>query len=118
LIDAQFARHNHISPDFIGNASLTILLMRGTWPMKRVIFGTAMLVACAATPVAAQSSSTLAGAAIGAGTGAIVLGPPGAVVGGVIGAVVGAPPKPRTVYVRRVQHRCYFDAEGYRRCRW
>jgi hypothetical protein len=87
--------------------------------MQRLLFGTALLAVCAAaSPVAAQSNSTLAGAAIGAGTGAIVLGPPGAVVGGVIGAVVGAPPKPRPVYVRRVQHRCYFDAEGYRRCRW
>jgi osmotically inducible lipoprotein OsmB len=87
--------------------------------MNRLLFGTAMLVASATlTPAAAQSSSTLAGAAIGAGTGAIVLGPPGAVVGGVIGAVVGAPPKPRPVYVRRVRHRCYFDAEGYRHCRW
>jgi uncharacterized protein YcfJ len=65
----------------------------------------------------AASNSTLAGAAIGAGTGAIVAGPPGAVVGGVIGAVVGAPPAPRRVYVRPA-HRCYFDADGYRRCRW
>jgi hypothetical protein len=87
--------------------------------MIRLLFATALLAASAAgTSADAQSSSTLAGAAIGAGTGAIVLGPPGAVVGGVIGAVVGAPPKPRTVYVRRVQPRCYFDAEGYRRCRW
>lgn len=87
--------------------------------MKRMLFGTALLaIFTAATPAAAQSGSTLAGAAIGAGTGAIVLGPPGAVVGGVIGAVVGAPPKPRPVYVRRAQHRCYFDAQGYRRCRW
>jgi uncharacterized protein YcfJ len=87
--------------------------------MKHLLIGSAFAIACAtATPAAAQSSNTLAGAAIGAGTGAIVLGPPGAVVGGVIGAVVGAPPKSRPVYVRRVQHRCYFDAEGYRRCRW
>ncbi len=91
----------------------------GNLPMKRMLFGTALLlVVPAVTPAAAQSSSTLAGAAIGAGTGAIVLGPPGAVVGGVIGAVVGAPPKARPVYVRRVRHRCYFDAQGYRRCRW
>ena len=87
--------------------------------MPRLLFGMALVAACAVmTPAAAQTSSTLAGAAIGAGTGAIVLGPPGAVVGGVIGAVVGAPPKPQRVYVRQVRHRCYFDAEGYRRCRW
>jgi osmotically inducible lipoprotein OsmB len=92
----------------------------GNLPMKRLLFGTALLITvfAAVTPAASQSNSTLAGAAIGAGTGAVVLGPPGAVVGGVIGAVVGAPPKPRPVYVRRVQHRCYFDAQGYRRCRW
>lgn len=88
--------------------------------MTHWLLGFALLAAAGTmtTPAAAQSSSTLAGAAIGAGTGAIVLGPPGAVVGGVIGAVVGAPPKPRPVYVRRVQHRCYFDAQGYRHCRW
>jgi len=70
-----------------------------------------------APPAVAASSRTLAGAAIGAGTGAIVAGPPGAVVGGVIGAVVGAPPSPRRVYVRPA-YRCYFDADGYRHCRW
>jgi hypothetical protein len=86
-----------------------------------MLFGAALLLAASVviTPAAAQSGNTLAGAAIGAGTGALVAGPPGAVVGGVIGAVVGAPPKPRPVYVRRpVRHRCYFDVDGYRRCRW
>jgi osmotically inducible lipoprotein OsmB len=88
--------------------------------MIRLLFGLVLLAVTGAmtSRAAAQSSSTLAGAAIGAGTGAIVLGPPGAVVGGVIGAVVGAPPRSRPVYVRRVQHRCYFDAQGYRHCRW
>jgi len=88
--------------------------------MNRLLIGAAMLLAASTliTPAAAQSGNTLAGAAIGAGTGALVAGPPGAVVGGVIGAVIGAPPKPRPVYVRRVRHRCYFDADGYRRCRW
>jgi len=34
---------------------------------------------------------TVTGAAIGAGAGLVVAGPPGALVGGVIGAVVGGP---------------------------
>ena len=87
--------------------------------MNRLLVATALLMASMfVPPAAAQSSSTLAGAAIGAGTGAIVAGPPGAVVGGVIGAVVGAPLKPHRVYIRTVRHRCYFDAGGYRHCRW
>jgi uncharacterized protein YcfJ len=87
--------------------------------MSRLSFAAILLASTLiATPAVAASSSTLAGAAIGAGTGAIVAGPPGAVVGGVIGAVIGAPPAPRRVYVRPVRHRCYFDAEGYRHCRW
>jgi uncharacterized membrane protein len=91
----------------------------GTPHMYRLLLATALLASPAiVTPAIAQSSRTLAGAAIGAGTGAIVAGPPGAVVGGVIGAVVGAPPAPRRVYLRPVRHRCYFDPEGYRHCRW
>ena len=47
---------------------------------------------------------TLTGAAIGAGTGLVVAGPPGAAVGAVIGAVVGGP---KIVYYRG--HRSYTD---------
>src|SRR5438045_2433689 len=108
-------------PDSTGTASLLASLAKSLGRnrhMNRLLLGTAMLLAASAMPAAAQSGNTLAGAAIGAGTGALIAGPPGAVVGGVIGAVVGAPPKPRPVYVHRARHRCYFDAEGYRHCRW
>ena len=50
-------------------------------------------------------AGTLEGAGIGAGVGAIVLGPVGAVAGGVIGAKVGGP----NIIARRhyrCRHRC------------
>ena len=47
---------------------------------------------------------TVTGAAIGAGAGLVVAGPPGALVGGVIGAVVGGP---KITYYQR--HRSYTD---------
>jgi outer membrane lipoprotein SlyB len=94
--------------------------------MRQMLFATiAAASMLASAPAFAQSSNTLAGAAIGAGTGAIVLGPIGAVAGGVIGAVVGAPIKHRharraqvhRAYVQRAAPRCTFDADGYRRCK-
>ena len=64
-------------------------------------------------PVMAQAG-TLEGVAIGAGSGAIIAGPPGAVVGGVIGGVVGGPD-----VVRRSHHRhCSINGSGYRHCAW
>jgi len=72
-----------------------------------------VLTLAAAVPVVAQAG-TLEGVAIGAGTGAIVAGPPGAVVGGVIGGVVGGPN-----IVRHSGHRhCWINDNGYRRCSW
>ena len=66
-----------------------------------------------AMPVMAQAG-TLEGVAIGAGTGAVIAGPPGAVVGGVIGGVVGGPN-----VVRHSHHRhCWINDSGYRRCAW
>jgi hypothetical protein len=65
----------------------------------------------AAIPIIAQAG-TLEGVAIGAGTGAVIAGPPGAVVGGVIGGVVGGPN-----LVHRHRH-CWISASGYRRCAW
>jgi osmotically inducible lipoprotein OsmB len=62
-----------------------------------------------AVPASAQerhdNNSTLTGAAIGAGAGAVVAGPPGLVVGAVVGAVVGGP---KIVYYQG--HRSYTDA--------
>jgi osmotically inducible lipoprotein OsmB len=52
---------------------------------------------------------TLTGAAIGAGAGAVVAGPPGAVVGGVAGAYIGGPNLPP-------RRKCWWH-KGVRRCR-
>ena len=64
-------------------------------------------------PIAAHAG-TLEGVAIGAGTGAVIAGPPGAVVGGVIGGVVGGPD-----VVNHSHHRhCWINDRGYRHCAW
>jgi len=73
--------------------------------------GLAVLV-LAAMPIAAQAG-TLEGVAIGAGTGAVIAGPPRAVVGGVIGGVVGGP----NIVHHRHRH-CWLNENGYRRCGW
>jgi len=78
----------------------------------RSILKTGMfLLTLAAAPIAAQAG-TLEGVAIGAGSGAIIAGPPGAVVGGVIGGVVGGPN-----VVHRHRH-CWINDNGYRHCGW
>ena len=73
----------------------------------------------AAAPFAAQAG-TLEGVAIGAGTGAVIAGPPGAVVGAVIGGAVGGPDivTPRDRNHRNVNDRreCWYDSNGYRHC--
>jgi hypothetical protein len=71
-----------------------------------VLFLTAM-------PILAQAG-TLEGVAIGAGSGAVIAGPPGAIVGGVIGGVVGGP---NLVRHPRQRH-CWINDRGYRRCAW
>ena len=58
--------------------------------MRSVITTGLFVLMLAAAPLAAQAG-TLEGVAIGAGTGAVIAGPPGAIVGGVIGGVVGGP---------------------------
>jgi uncharacterized protein YcfJ len=63
-------------------------------------------------PLSAEAG-TLEGAGIGAGVGAVVLGPVGAVAGGVIGAKVGGPNIIRRGHYRR----CWHDNRGYRHCR-
>ena len=66
----------------------------------------------AVAPIAAQAG-TLEGVAIGAGTGAVIAGPPGAIVGGVIGGVVGGPN-----IVHRHRRHCWINRNGHRRCAW
>ena len=73
-----------------------------------------------AIPVMA-SAGTLEGVGIGAGTGAVIAGPPGAVVGGVIGAVVGGPNiirRGRYDRNHRGNRHCWSDRRGDRHCSW
>jgi osmotically inducible lipoprotein OsmB len=80
----------------------------------RSMFKAGLLVlALTAMPVAAQAG-TLEGVAIGAGSGALIAGPPGAIVGGVIGGVVGGP----NIVSHRHHQRCWTGASGYRHCSW
>ena len=79
--------------------------------MRKLIIGIVTLTAVSfATTANAASDSTLSGAAIGAGAGAVVAGPVGAGAGGVVGAVVGGPT------FRRHRH-CWYDRRGVRHCR-
>lgn len=75
---------------------------------KSLVIGLLLGMAFAA-PAQAASERTMTGAAIGAGAGAIVLGPLGAVAGGAVGAIVGGPRITRA-------KRCWTDFNG-RRCR-
>ena len=83
--------------------------------MKRVVFGTLLLVLAGSTAAFAQGGPA-AGAATGAVGGAIVGGPAGAVVGATVGAVAGgiaddARPRFRT-YVSGQKHHSYrYDRE-------
>lgn len=85
--------------------------------MRKIAFiALACLAAAACSPT---STSTLGGAAIGAGAGAVVAGPIGAVVGGTAGAVVGSTTGAATEANARRQMamaspgRCYvFDEAG------
>jgi hypothetical protein len=78
---------------------------------KLTMFATAITIAIATMPATAKER-TLTGAAIGAGVGAVVLGPIGAVAGGAVGAAVGGP------RVSRVARLCWRDKNGRRHCRW
>ena len=80
--------------------------------MRSLIKSGLLVLTLAALPFAAQAG-TLEGVAIGAGSGALIAGPPGAVVGGVIGGVVGGPN-----IVRRGNRHCWINRNGYRRCSW
>jgi osmotically inducible lipoprotein OsmB len=68
--------------------------------MRSAILATTLLVSFAAVPAAVAQERTITGAAIGAGVGAVVAGPPGAIAGGAVGAVVGGPRISNKVRVR------------------
>ncbi|HWJ99122.1 MAG TPA: hypothetical protein VNR41_00250 [Xanthobacteraceae bacterium] len=71
--------------------------------------------ALVAMPLSASAGErTVTGAAIGAGAGALVLGPVGAVAGGAIGAWVGGPRISRTT----AHKRCWRDNAGVKHCHW
>jgi uncharacterized protein YcfJ len=71
--------------------------------------------ALVAMPFSANAGErTVTGAAIGAGAGALVLGPVGAVAGGAIGAWVGGPRISRTT----AHKRCWRDNAGVKHCHW
>jgi uncharacterized protein YcfJ len=75
--------------------------------MRSSLCAALFAITLAAMPFAAQAG-TLEGVAIGAGSGAVIAGPPGAIVGGVVGGPdIG----------RRHRH-CWTNANGYRRCRY
>ena len=80
--------------------------------MRSMLKAGFIVLTLAAMPVMAQAG-TLEGVAIGAGSGAIIAGPPGAVVGGVIGGVVGGP----NLVGHRHRH-CWINDNGRRRCNW
>jgi len=61
---------------------------------------------------AAEGERMLTGAGIGAGTGAIIAGPPGALVGVIVGSWVGGPR-----ITGRSYRTCWYDHDG-RHCRW
>jgi osmotically inducible lipoprotein OsmB len=81
--------------------------------MRSMLKAGILVLTLAVMPVVAQAG-TLEGVAIGAGSGALIAGPPGAVVGGVIGGVVGGP---NIVGHSRYRH-CWINDVGYRRCSW
>jgi hypothetical protein len=72
-----------------------------------------VVLSLSALPLAAEAG-TLEGAGIGAGIGAVVLGPVGAVGGAAIGYVVGGP----NIVTRGHYRRCWHDNWGNRHCVW
>ena len=72
-----------------------------------------IVVFLSALPLTAEAGR-LEGAGIGAGIGAVVLGPFGAAGGAVIGYTVGGP----NIVTRGHHRRCWHDYRGNRRCVW
>jgi len=79
-----------------------------------LIAGIASLTMISFSVAANAGERTVTGAAIGAGAGALVLGPVGAVAGGAIGAWVGGPRLTRTSGHKR----CWRDNAGVKHCHW
>ncbi len=82
--------------------------------MRTLIKTGCLVLALATMPVVIAQAGTLEGAAIGAGSGMLIAGPPGAIVGGVIGGAVGGPDIVR--YHGHSRH-CWINLHGQRRCR-
>lgn len=80
--------------------------------VSKAAFGAALVAIVALSAPARAGERTVTGAAIGAGAGALVLGPVGAVVGGGIGAWVGGPKLTRS----RGHKRCWHDSAGVKHC--
>lgn len=82
--------------------------------MRKVLTIGALCAALAVYNTAAYAAKerTLTGAAIGAGAGAIILGPIGAVAGGALGAWIGGPK-----LTRGGDTKCSYDRNGNRHCR-
>jgi hypothetical protein len=79
--------------------------------MRKLFFVGATIAACAIVPVNSDAGERhVTGAAIGAGLGAIVAGPPGAIVGGAVGAVLKGP--------RITRRHCWTARSGRRYCEW
>jgi len=73
-------------------------------------FKVGMIVLSLSTVPLVAEAGKVEGVGIGAGTGAVIAGPPGAVVGGVLGYVVGGP---NIISGRR---HCWRNHRGYRHC--
>ena len=79
--------------------------------LRITVVGAAMLALAAASHEANAGERHVTGAAIGAGIGAVLAGPPGAIVGGAVGAVVKGP--------RITKHRyCWTGKSGREYCEW
>jgi osmotically inducible lipoprotein OsmB len=77
----------------------------------KVCAGVAMLALAAMSQQVNAGEKHVTGAAIGAGIGAILAGPPGAIVGGAVGAVVKGPRITRRRY-------CWTGKSGREYCEW
>ena len=81
--------------------------------MRKLFVASVVCAALFTSTAAFAIERMLTGAGIGAGTGAIIAGPPGAAVGAIVGAWVGGPR-----ITGRSYRTCWYDHAGYQRCRW
>ncbi len=88
--------------------------LRGSFGMimRALILSGAISALLIVAPAATNAGEKhVTGAAIGAGVGAVLAGPPGAIVGGAIGAVVKGPRISKRRY-------CWTGRSGRRHCEW